>query len=345
MDWKQFLASITGSVDQELLVRNAYLVRENRSLRQQITGRVRLSDGEWKTLAELRKKLGKKTLEEVTMIVTSDTILAWYRVFFIQLASRKVYMAGVTPYPDQHGMMQMARNVAMADWGVLAPGQYLIHDRDGKFCPAFQRAMDEAGVIRVVLPPRSPNGVSRAVDALLGSFPAPYADAACGACSSRETSSGGEGNVRVNPNGIQLVSKCMLYQGLTQHTSWFTHTGEGFGPPLFDSGLNAVRTRGIDEQDLQRHAGVRGAEPAQSVQKADPFHVDLVLDGRLQDDQAHQIIEDSKDEEFRVDPQHGFTMQHIHLHRGLELCQMSFGVPVLPIELSQVSTWVALRIE
>ena len=31
MDWKQLLASITGTVDQELLLRNEYLVTENRS--------------------------------------------------------------------------------------------------------------------------------------------------------------------------------------------------------------------------------------------------------------------------------------------------------------------------
>lgn len=46
MDWKQRLAYITGSVDQELLLRNEYLVTENCILRQQITGRVRLRDGE-----------------------------------------------------------------------------------------------------------------------------------------------------------------------------------------------------------------------------------------------------------------------------------------------------------
>lgn len=40
---------------------------------------------------------------------------------------------------------------------VLEPGQHLIHDRDGKFCPAFQRTLDEAGVKRVSLPARSPN--------------------------------------------------------------------------------------------------------------------------------------------------------------------------------------------
>ena len=62
MDWKHLLAYITGTVDQELLLRNEYLVTENRILRDQIKGRIRLSDGERKTLAEIGQKLGKKAL-------------------------------------------------------------------------------------------------------------------------------------------------------------------------------------------------------------------------------------------------------------------------------------------
>ena len=38
MDWKQLLAYITGTVDQELLLRNEYLVTENRILRNQMKG-------------------------------------------------------------------------------------------------------------------------------------------------------------------------------------------------------------------------------------------------------------------------------------------------------------------
>jgi putative transposase len=84
MDWKQLLAYITGSVDQELLLRNEYLVTENRILRNQIKGRVHLSDGERRTLAEMGKKLGKKALEEVATIVKPDTILAWYHTLVAQ---------------------------------------------------------------------------------------------------------------------------------------------------------------------------------------------------------------------------------------------------------------------
>ena len=84
MDWKQLLAYITGSVDQARLLRNEHLVAENGILRRQITGRVRLTDGECKTLAEIGKKLGKQALEEVASVVTPDTILAWHRKLVAQ---------------------------------------------------------------------------------------------------------------------------------------------------------------------------------------------------------------------------------------------------------------------
>jgi hypothetical protein len=64
MDWKQLLAYLTGSVDEELILRNEYLVAKNRILRQQLTGRVHLTDAERRSLAEIGKKLGKRALED-----------------------------------------------------------------------------------------------------------------------------------------------------------------------------------------------------------------------------------------------------------------------------------------
>jgi hypothetical protein len=84
MDWKPLLAYITGSVDQELLRRNQYLVTENRILRKQIKGRTPLSDGERQTLTEIGQKLGKQALEEVASLVKPDTILAWHRRLIAQ---------------------------------------------------------------------------------------------------------------------------------------------------------------------------------------------------------------------------------------------------------------------
>src|SRR5499427_9277096 len=84
MDWKYLLAYITGTVDQALLVRNEYLVTENRILRNQLKGRVRLTDGERTSLAEIGKKLGKQALKEVAHVVKPDTILGWHKKLVAQ---------------------------------------------------------------------------------------------------------------------------------------------------------------------------------------------------------------------------------------------------------------------
>jgi putative transposase len=51
MDWARLLAYITGTVDQELLLRNEYLAAENRILKAQIKTRLLLTDVEKATLA------------------------------------------------------------------------------------------------------------------------------------------------------------------------------------------------------------------------------------------------------------------------------------------------------
>ena len=77
MDWKTMLAYVTGSVDENLLLRIGYLVAENRILRDQITGRVQLSNAERQSLAEIGAKPGKQALSDVANIVQPETILAW----------------------------------------------------------------------------------------------------------------------------------------------------------------------------------------------------------------------------------------------------------------------------
>src|SRR5438094_8798759 len=84
MDWKTLLAYITGTVDQELLLRNEYLVTENRLLRNQLKGRVRLSDGERKALAEIGHKLGKQALQDVATSVKPEAMLGWHRQLVAQ---------------------------------------------------------------------------------------------------------------------------------------------------------------------------------------------------------------------------------------------------------------------
>jgi hypothetical protein len=85
MDWARILAFVTGMVDQELLARNEYLAAENRILKAQLKGRLKLSDAERATLGEIGHRLGRQVLGEVANVARPETILAWYR----KLVARK----------------------------------------------------------------------------------------------------------------------------------------------------------------------------------------------------------------------------------------------------------------
>jgi transposase InsO family protein len=92
-----------------------------------------------------------------TEVWTLGGLVTYYVLFFIKLDTREVHLAGITAHPTEQWMMQVARNLTMEEWGILKPGQYLIHDGDKKFCPAYKQLLDDAGVKRLPLPPRSPN--------------------------------------------------------------------------------------------------------------------------------------------------------------------------------------------
>jgi putative transposase len=77
MEWARILAYITGTVDQQLLLRNEYLVAENRILKAQFEGRLQLSDAERARLGEIGHRLGRKALSEVATAALPDTILGW----------------------------------------------------------------------------------------------------------------------------------------------------------------------------------------------------------------------------------------------------------------------------
>ncbi len=101
------------------------------------------------------------------MIVATDffTVEVWTKrglqrfmvLFFIDLATRKVEIAGIAPVVNGLWMNQVARNLTDAVDGVLAGKKFLIHDRDPLFTAEFLRTLEAAGVKSVKLPPRSPN--------------------------------------------------------------------------------------------------------------------------------------------------------------------------------------------
>jgi putative transposase len=101
------------------------------------------------------------------LIVAADffTIEVWTRhglrrfivLFFIELSTRKVAIAGIMRAANGLWMTQIARNVTDVDAGILTGKRYLIHDRDPLFTAEFLHMLADAGVKSVKLPPRSPN--------------------------------------------------------------------------------------------------------------------------------------------------------------------------------------------
>src|SRR5262245_47123574 len=83
-NWARLLAYVTGLVNQELLLQNEYLAAENQILRVHLPPRLRLTDPERSTLAEIGKRLGRKALKQVALAAKPDTILAWYRRLIAQ---------------------------------------------------------------------------------------------------------------------------------------------------------------------------------------------------------------------------------------------------------------------
>src|SRR4030095_5515045 len=83
-NWARLLAYVTGLVNQELLLQNEYLAAENQILRAHLPVRLRLTDPERSTLAEIGKRLGRKALRRVARVAKPDTILAWYRKLIAQ---------------------------------------------------------------------------------------------------------------------------------------------------------------------------------------------------------------------------------------------------------------------
>src|SRR5918999_3376639 len=83
-NWTRLLAYVTGLVNQELLLQNEYLAAENQILRANLPTRLRLTDPEKSSLAEIGKRLGRKALKHVARVAKPDTILAWYRRLIAQ---------------------------------------------------------------------------------------------------------------------------------------------------------------------------------------------------------------------------------------------------------------------
>src|SRR5207248_7411497 len=90
-------------------------------------------------------------------VATWHGLVTYYVLVVMELATRRVHIAGITPHPTAAFMQQCARQLTDPFDGFLVGKRYLIHDRDMKFTQSFDERLKVSGVEPILLPPRSPN--------------------------------------------------------------------------------------------------------------------------------------------------------------------------------------------
>ena len=79
-----------------------------------------------------------------------------YVLFFIEMDSRRVYLAGCTAAPDSRWVTQQARNLVWQRADTAQTVRFLIHDHDTKFSAAFDNVFVAEGVEIVRTPVQAP---------------------------------------------------------------------------------------------------------------------------------------------------------------------------------------------
>jgi len=90
-------------------------------------------------------------------VLTVRGLITYYVLFFIDLGTRIVHIAGITAHPNQQWMVQVSRNLTMVGEALFEGKRFLIHDRDPKFCRRFRNILEQRSVRPIRLPPYSPN--------------------------------------------------------------------------------------------------------------------------------------------------------------------------------------------
>jgi putative transposase len=89
---------------------------------------------------------------------TVDTLFLQtvFVLFFIELGTRRVHLAGCTAHPTAAWATQQARQLSWTLQDGEGSAHYLLHDRDGKFAPGFDAVFRGEGVEVVRTPYRAP---------------------------------------------------------------------------------------------------------------------------------------------------------------------------------------------
>ncbi len=115
----------------------------------------RRSGSNWRTFLNSHKA---QLLATDFFTVETVWLQTVYVLFFIELNTRQVHLAGCTTRPTSAWVTQQARQLV---WELhdspQSPKHFLIHDRDTKFSASFDAIFVSEGIAIVLTPPQAPN--------------------------------------------------------------------------------------------------------------------------------------------------------------------------------------------
>jgi len=112
--------------------------------------------------AEFLRQQAASILECDFLTVDTLFLRRFYVLFFIELSTRRVHLAGITTNPDGRWVTQQARNLFMQfdDDGVRP--RFLVRDRDSKFTREFDEVFRAEGIRVIKAPERAPKARAHA---------------------------------------------------------------------------------------------------------------------------------------------------------------------------------------
>src|SRR5262249_50314904 len=112
--------------------------------------------------AEFLRRQAARILERDLLTVDTLFLKRFYVLFFIEVATRRVRLAGITTNPDGPWVTQQAGNLLMQLDDEDVRPLFLIRDGDGKFSRDFDDVFRSEGIRVIKAPVRAPNARAHA---------------------------------------------------------------------------------------------------------------------------------------------------------------------------------------
>ncbi len=95
----------------------------------------------WRTFVRSHAQLIAAADFFTTEVWIARGLVTYFTLFVVDVATRRVYIAGTTTNPSSEWMAQIARNLTDSEDGFLNGKRFLIIDRDAKYSPRFKSVL------------------------------------------------------------------------------------------------------------------------------------------------------------------------------------------------------------